>query len=241
MMRFSLALFGYDFTPSLWSTALVLLFLPFLLSLGCWQLRRAEFKQQLLHEYATRASAQPISLGQLSQRTEETWAFTHVKAQGRFIKKPLLLDHQFNKHHRYGYQLLLPLQTAEGVVLVNRGWISPGASRQQLPAVEVPAGRQTVTGMVRLYNKPAFRLSKALDARPGWPKIIQTFDSQVLKRLLERRVWPKAYSGVLVIAPLSQPIVNMPPAKHTAYAVQWFCLAIALFLLYLIVNMRKTP
>jgi surfeit locus 1 family protein len=64
--------------------------------------------------------------------------------------------------------------------------------------------------------------------------------------LLDESTWAKAADLVLLDADQPDGYVRIwappgfPPMRHTAYAVQWFALALALFVIYLVTNFRRT-
>jgi surfeit locus 1 family protein len=74
----------------------------------------------------------------------------------------------------------------------------------------------------------------------GWPKVVQRMEvermaASVDAAAVEIRLEPDQ-PGVLT-PPLMQ--MNMPAARHTAYAVQWFGLAVALLVGYVVFGLRR--
>ena len=88
-------------------------------------------------------------------------------------------------------------------------------------------------------NAPAGTMTVVLG--PGWPKRIQAVEMIELSPLVQattgKRVFPypvridEAQPGALTV---DWKIVNVSPSKHTGYAVQWFTMAAALFVVYVL-------
>ncbi|HEY0721512.1 MAG TPA: SURF1 family protein [Gammaproteobacteria bacterium] len=225
------------FRPALaQSIASVVLFL-LLLSLGNWQLHRAGEKQALFAaiDAALHAAAQPVSALQASSLPQR------ASAAGRYEQLPFLLDNRV-RNGRAGYELLAPLQLADGrAVLVVLGWLPQGEDRAHLPSVTLPAGTVQLEGLALAPAAPPFALSEREAFASGWPKVVQTAVPAQLARVLGHSLLP------LVIYPDGSEAAlheldalhAFPPARHRAYAAQWFVMAGVLLLLYLRHGLRR--
>lgn len=214
------------------------IFLPLTLKLGFWQLHRAEEKRQLLAVYQQREMAAPVALGELPAAADHF--YVRAVVVGRFDNsQPLLLDNRV-RHGRPGYELISPFKTAAGDwLLVNRGWLAGGLDRQVLPQIAAVDGQQTIVGY--LYRSPGEQvmLGEDLWSEGAGPRVIQNASPDKVAGKLGLPLYP--YSLRL---DADQPgametgwmIVNVQPGKHTAYAVQWFALAITLVLLTIFAN-----
>ncbi len=127
-----------------------------LCGLGFWQLQRLAEKAALITTIAARVGRPPLPLVEAlrSVADEAELEYQPVVVSGRFLNDRELhlvatLDGQ------PGWHIYAPLQIDNGpLVLVNRGYV-PGnlvdpSSRLQTLAT----GRQTVTGLLRLSEKP---------------------------------------------------------------------------------------
>src|SRR2546423_1280480 len=131
---------GYSFRPRLRPWALALVACAALVALGNWQMRRAQEKRVLgeEREQALRAPAVDVSS---NAAADNALVGRRVAARGRLLaERTVYLD---NKIHagRPGYEVITPLEISGGsrCVLVNRGWIAGGPSRDVLPEVATPA------------------------------------------------------------------------------------------------------
>lgn len=216
-------------------TALVLALLPVLVALGGWQLTRAEEKAQLQAAHDALRGTAPRELASLGDDVPD---FTPVRIAGQFDNRHLfLLDNRISEG-RYGFEIIAPFVSAAGErVLVNRGWIEADSGRRVLPAVPPVEGEVVVTGHV--YREPAGVRWVDNMSEQGWPQLIQFPDIPELSARLEQPVRPFILrldphsTGALTV---HWPVVNMSPATHVGYAVQWFGLAAALIVAWLLAS-----
>lgn len=234
---------GYRFRPSRWPTLVVLLLLPFLLALGFWQLDRAEQKRQWLAGIEAGRGQPPLDLNAV-QPAYETAAHRRAVATGRYDPAhQVLLDNQV-RDQRWGYLVLTPLrlQGTDLAVLVDRGWVPAPADRKQLPDLAVEDALTAIRGDVDLGPSLGLKLGEAISDE-SWPLRIQYLDYEALSQRLPYRILPY----LIRLDPAEaqgyrrdwEPVVPMGPSTHIGYAVQWFGLAIALFVIYVVVNTKR--
>jgi surfeit locus 1 family protein len=222
-----------QFQPGWKLSLFVALLLPCLIGLGTWQLHRAEEKRDILAKVGARRTEAALTLQQLMQREQP--AFSQVELRGRYWgDKAVLLD---NKIHRgqFGYEVVMPLRSESGpLLLVSLGWTAGSLDRSQLPAVEPVAGVVDLRGEVYVPLAEAFTLGDA-EFPAGWPKRLQTLDVEALAEALGEPLYPYVIRlGASSPGALEQywQDVNILPAKHTGYALQWFAMAATLVILY---------
>lgn len=199
--------------------------LALLVQLGLWQLQRADEKRELLAQQ-TRAQT---SIEYLSHSDPEPLA--PVSLPGQFLQTPVfLLDNQIYKG-KAGYEVLMVLQQDMDTrgILVNLGWIAAGADRRQLPDIAVPDEPVRIEGRLTPITKGLTLSDDNWSA--SWPKRIQQIDLPQMEKLLGIPLYPwhvRLDTPLLETLVLDWQVVNMPPEKHQAYALQWFSLALAL-------------
>jgi len=220
------------FRPGLLPTLAVLLLLPLLLALGFWQLSRAEEKRQLLAEYETIKQAPPIRVSELFAQAAPKDG-QPVLLQGRFDSAHSLLLDNRTREGRVGVELLQPFQDKDSGLwlLVNRGWL-PWPDRRVAPVFATPDSEQQLIARVYLPKTALFQLAST--STDNWPRLISTVEPEKLWQSLERDGLPwqlRLQEGAAAYVTDWQ-VINMPPSKHTAYAVQWFALAATLAGLY---------
>jgi surfeit locus 1 family protein len=123
-------------------------------ALGVWQVERLAWKMDLIARVDARVHAPPAPLRSIDPRDPE---YRHVRATGTFLPGKETLVEALTELGP-GHWVLTPLRTAEGTILVNRGFVPP---EQRSPAAYAPpAGPVTVTGLLRL-TEPHGRFLRA--------------------------------------------------------------------------------
>ena len=235
---------SWEFTPGLWPTLATLLMLPLFMSLGFWQQDRAEQKRALHHEFETRQGSDVIELNSKHALREifDELRWRKILAEGTFSKDiNILLDNQV-ENGVAGYFVYTPFKLKEQDVwvLVNRGWIAADPSRRQEPTIPEVDGPVLITGHVYVSpGEPYLLADTALES--GWPKRIQAIEMDkfeaVVKQNMNVELFPhpvRIDSGVAAALTVDWQVVNVSPEKHTGYAVQWFTMAAALFILFIL-------
>ena len=223
-----------------WKTLLfILLALPILIKLGFWQLERAEEKLALQERYAHQQQAPAISLSGVTASTELAYkpVFIYAEVDNQHT---VFLDNRI-VNGQVGYQVLSPALMDNGQsVLVNRGWISGFLDRRRLP--EVPPIEDKVRLLGHIYVPLGEAVILAADQWSSqWPLVVQWVDLKRLSRHLDKEFFPYTMRlqadspGALRV---DWPIVNVKPEKHWGYALQWFTMALALFLFWLYSSIR---
>jgi cytochrome oxidase assembly protein ShyY1 len=226
-------------------TALSLVLFPLFIWLGFWQLDRAEEKTRLAASFELRSQQAPAPLDRaLLAGDPAGLAYLPVAVTGRFVEgRDLLLDNRI-REGRFGYEVVSPVELAsgEGLVLVNRGWVAGDPARLQLPEVPSVPGNVRLTG--HLYVAPGEPYLLAEQELQGpWPKRLQALEMDklvpALGAQLEAPLLPypvRIDAGQPGALDVAWQIVNVSPAKHRGYAVQWFTMAAVLLLYFLLRN-----
>jgi surfeit locus 1 family protein len=232
----------YRFRPRLVPSLAVGALLPALVALGVWQTHRAEEKEAMLAQAAAYRNALPVTL---DPATADAAALRYrpVQAEGHYLAdRQFLLDNQVEST-RVGFHVLTPflLRQSGKVVLVDRGWVALGESRQRLPEVPVSGDERRLVGTVDTPPQVGLHLGSG-SGTGDWPRVIQYMVPTELAQALNRPVLPL----VVRLGP-DQPdgyvrdwhVVTFGPERHRAYAFQWFGLAVTLTVLYLAVSLRR--
>lgn len=233
------------FRPGLIPTLVFLLLFPLLLSLGFWQLDRAEEKQTLLEDREARGGLQSLDLNGLD-RMEPHHRYVPAKVRGRYRRgQQWLQDNQvFQGQAGYHVYSLLELEgAADRALLVNRGWVSVGGDRSRLPDLPLPDEEVLLAG--RLDNPASVGITLGeLQLNPYKAlNVLPYMDLAVIQQAAGVELYPfvlvldEGQAGSLQLD--WTPVQMMGPEKHLGYALQWFSLAFALLIIYLGVNMCR--
>lgn len=224
--------------------ALALLAMAAFCGLGSWQLGRAKQKEAMLAAvHKVLDERNPLSLAaatDAARARDYDWA----AGEGTFADAPaILLDNQ-QREGRAGvraYRLFVP--TGASPLLVELGWL-PLPGDRTLPDIDRPAGKIRVQGLlvpppshgiagaVAMKQRDGELLTTGLDAGDLASSLgIDALPPRVLKLDPAIRL---GYARDLDILPNT-----LPPGRHLGYAVQWFGLALAVFVTASLLSLRQ--
>jgi len=227
-------------------TLVYLCLLPLLIALGIWQLGRSEEKRVFLEQQGQElASSEIIQLSKASEDNVDRVRYKKVQATGHYDQAhQFLIDNQISAG-KAGYFVLTPfvLQGEAKAVLVNRGWVPLNQQRSNLPDLQIGSEQTQVTGRINQFPSVGIKLAGAEIPTEGWPSVVQVVDSSVLAKKLGYSIFP-----FQIELDKDQPegfkrewqtTTMMLPEQHTAYAIQWFALALTLTILFIWYSFKK--
>ena len=177
-----------------WRTTLATaLLLPTLLSLGFWQLDRAEEKAALIDRLEARRALPAITPQSALRLPDDERADRQVVMDARFTPNHyVLLDNRL-RGGKFGYEVVAFAEVDQLAVALNLGWVRGDPSRQTRPDVVLPNGVQTVSGRLYQPSGDAFMLGEnRLPAQ--LPGLVQQLTLSAwqdeLQSLLDQPVFP---------------------------------------------------
>ena len=210
-----------------------------LFNLGLWQVARMHEKERLLNQFHHRMKEQPLS----PPFKQPAVLFHRATMQGLFDNAHQILLDNKTYQGRVGYELYTPFitQGSKEIILVDRGFVPIGKSRQVLPTIEPITEPVTITGLI---NQPPkyFSWGEMVDATGHHVMRIEYLDLTKIAKLFSRPLYPFVLNldpHSPFARPLEWQIVVMPPERHRGYAVLWFALAITLLIICLGLNCRR--
>lgn len=220
-------------------TLLCVLTLPVLIGLGVWQLDRAEQKREHQARLDNLQSRPPARLPE--QSPDQIQPLRRVVMEGEYRPgRNWLLDNR-QRDGRVGYEVVSPFELTDGrLLLVNRGWVAGSADRRERPNPPVPEGPVTLFGQWRAPSDHP--LLERAEHNDDWPRVVLELAPAVFARALEAPVVTEAYvrleSGSPGALVTDWPSPRMNSARHTGYAVQWFAMALAVVVWFVLANTR---
>ena len=212
------------------------------ISLGNWQLRRAEQKLALQQQMSARAEFVPVNANVLvpTQTPEE---FRRVIAEGEFISSwAVYLDNR-PYQGKAGFYLLMPFKLAgsEQSVLVLRGWFPRDASdRERIPTIAVPKGVIRLEGRVRTTTGKLMQLGEAAALQPG--AIAQNVDiadfARASKLSLQTFIIEQTNDAADDLV-RDWPTPSVGIDTHKGYAFQWYALAFVAAVFFLLTGFKR--
>ena len=219
---------------------LILATMAFLVSLGFWQLDRADQKRTI------EASIQKANTGVVelivNQNELLNKEYYEVRLQGSYISdKQFIYDNQI-VDQASGYYVLTPfvLTGQSNAIMINRGFIPWNGRRDQLADIAVGSAFREIKVQV---SKPIKRIElKTSDINNQFPVLIQAIDFDVIEEI-------SSTSFVDVIGLLDPSsddgfVRKWEPytgsiEKHIGYAIQWFLMALVLGIIGIRIGLKQ--
>ena len=219
---------------------LILATMAFLVSLGFWQLDRADQKRTI------EASIQKANTGVVelivNQNELLNKEYYEVRLQGSYISdKQFIYDNQI-VDQASGYYVLTPfvLTGQSNAIMINRGFIPWNGRRDQLADIAVGSAFSEIKIQV---SKPIKRIElKTSDISNQFPVLIQAIDFDVIEEI-------SSTSFVDVIGLLDPSsddgfVRKWEPytgsiEKHIGYAIQWFLMALVLGIIGIRIGLKQ--
>jgi surfeit locus 1 family protein len=234
-----MTILGWRFTPRLWSTIAATVGIVIFIQLGNWQLSRAEEKESRQERLDLLSREPPVAVPDIPVRLED-FQYRQVEARGEYV--PLHTIYLDNKIFQgmAGYQVITPLRIGKSTmhVLVNRGWVPADRDRSKLPEVPAPNGEVVVSGLATIATQKTLELSTEVVSGKVWENLdleryrratglmlqpVMILQKDDVKDGLVRQ-WVRPDSGA---------------AKNLGYAFQWFAMALAVLIIYLVLSVKR--
>ena len=219
---------------------LIIATIAFLVSLGLWQLDRADQKRTI-EAAIVNAKTGPVELIANGRELLDK-EYYDVRLQGNYLSdKQFIYDNQIVDQVS-GYYVLTPFILTDqlGVILVNRGFIPWNGQRERLADIAVDSVSREIKVQV---SSPIKRMElKATDVSRQFPVLIQAIDFDVLEEVSKL----KFVKVVGLLDPSSSDgyVRKWEPytgsiEKHIGYAIQWFLMALVLAIIGLRIGLNR--
>lgn len=238
----SLHIASHHFNPGIFSTLLTAALLYTMVSLALWQQQRAEYKDTLQQKIIERKKLSAVDVTELPA-SRESRRYLPVTFTGEFDNRHSFLLDNITLDRHVGYHVYTPVKI-KGFksILVNRGFVPQGKTRDQLPQINVPEGKIKITGLLDFSPSRTLLLAENVQETARWPVVLQYIELSEISTLLNDDL----YDMVLWLNPdesaafeYDLPVLNLNAAKNNGYAFQWFAMSLTLLVIYIVVNTKK--
>ncbi|WP_322409225.1 SURF1 family protein [Microbacterium invictum] len=203
--------------------------------LSNWQFSRNGERSEELRVVEQNYDAAPVPLGEVVPAgsvldPDDEWR--PVELSGRYLADQQLLVRNRPHGGTAAFEVLVPFLLEDGrVILVNRGWIPPGADQAEPDAVPAPPAG-TVTVEARLRPEEAAPRSGRSAPDGQVPTINLGLVAERLPADTSAALQPSLYAlmaredPAVSPAPSALEVPSEDPGPHLSYAIQWILFAI---------------
>lgn len=213
--------------------------------LGMWQLGRADEKDELLRRYAASAAAAVEDFGSIADSPPMD-RYPRLAVRGTFVPdRYYLLDDQTHAG-QLGVHVYAPFAPHGRVpyVLVDLGFLpKESGANPRLPPL--PGGEMTIRGLYVPAPGVGVRMGgDRLPEQRGAEKTMVYVDLKEIGNDIGRALYPRV---LLLDADRASLYARdwtpgfMPPARHRAYAFQWFTFALAAVVTFVLLHRKRRP
>ena len=215
-----------------------IIFVPITISLGMWQIERANEKKLIIANYDKLLVSAPIAL----QKNQMLNNWQPIETTGTYEDTIVYEDNAIN-NGKAGFKVYHLFRNDDGTfIFIHRGFIERNLIKNNLPEVEIPTEKKTIYGTTLFKQNNTF----VKNIEESDSRIIQEFNASLLidkyPMLKDKYLHPFLFNldirDVNKYQPIEKP-VNMPASKHIGYAIQWFGLCAALIILTIYAYRRK--
>ena len=188
--------------------------------LGTWQVYRLQWKNELISEISKSYDQAPVRFNVNSK------LYSKVKIEGKIISQPIFVYNLGNKG-QYGYDIYIPVETNELVLLVRTGWIE---KQFQLGLKDLNRNISINAILLNPKRKNYFTPKNSDD-------LIFFLDMEVLKSNFKKNLFPliaENRSDFLNQYNLKKPDKIEFPNNHLQYALTWYSLCFVIIITFLI-------
>ncbi len=198
--------------------------------LGVWQMIRADEKRDIQNLINARSTQAALDLNQAP--IAEPKQYQRLKVAGEFIQAGQLLIDNIRHGKKIGYHVISAFKISgnDKHILVNRGWVAQGDSRQQLPQVNLPAGLVTLEGIMRTPSSLPFvessmtPLSNSQDFDLWLYLDMEKYQQESNLALHPFALYQQSDSGDGLQR--EWPAYQAKVGMHIGYAIQWFAFSL---------------
>lgn len=229
------------FRPTFRATVIAVPLFLVLVGLGTWQLQRLSWKTELIAYRQAQLAAAPVTLpDDVSGEGTAAFEFRRVTVSGAFLHdREIFLA--ATRQGKVGFRVITPIRRPGGaVVLVDRGWVPAEARDPSRRAEGQIEGPVSVEGVVRSGARRGWFTPDNDPARNYWfwfdlPAMAAFAGIEAPRFVIE--AGPAPNPGGL---PMGREMRVELRNEHLEYAVTWYCLALALAVIF-VLSQRTRP
>jgi cytochrome oxidase assembly protein ShyY1 len=212
----------------------------FMMFLGFWQLNRLEVKRQLNDSIITRTAERVMPMADVLTKNAnpQDLEWRRVSLTGTYKTEEAITVINRSQNNTAGYNVVVPLYTNDGVVIINRGFVPLAITSPPSPTTPV-----TIVGFLRLSQQRS--ALGAIDSSDPEANEFQRFDIPRIAAGINADVAPMFVQVIEENPTTAGPwpsVVGLPAlgeGSHLSYAFQWAFFSLVSLTGWIVVIRRK--
>ena len=129
-----------------------IIFVPITISLGIWQIERAEEKKLIIANYDKLLVSAPVRLKK--NQTLDNWQ--PIETTGIYQDLVVYEDNAINSG-KAGFKVYHLFQNSDGtLVFIHRGFVERNLIKNNLPEIDIPVGKRAIKGTTLFKQNNTF-------------------------------------------------------------------------------------
>ena len=237
-MKFNFNSNSYSFKPRPFPLFAFIVALSILLGLSGWQIKRHNWKTDLISQRISSFESDPISIVNLKH--PEKNEFRKVFVDGQLLNEFEMYMPALSKRGNNGFHILVPLKTTSGkFIIYDTGWIPLKIKEKEKRLLNISKNSQTFEAVIRTSGRKGyFQPDNDLNTNT-WFFVEPELMSKYLKMNFENEYYLEAVENGPNGFPLGNQTRIYLRNNHLQYALTWFMIACGLVGVFFFANIKK--
>ena len=226
-MKFNFNSNSYSFKPRLFPLFAFIVALSILLGLSGWQIKRLNWKTDLITQRISSFESDPISFVNLNK--PEKNEFRKVFVDGQLLNEFEMYMPALSKRGNNGFHILVPLKTTSGkLIIYDTGWIPLKIKEKEKRLLNISKNSQTFEAVIRTSGRKGYFQPDNDTDTNTWFFVEPELMSEYLKMNFENKYYLEAVKNGPNGFPLGNQTRIYLRNNHLQYALTWFMIACGL-------------
>ena len=237
-MKFNFNSNSYSFKPRLFPLFAFIVALSILLGLSGWQIKRLNWKTDLISQRISSFESDPISFVNLNQ--PEKHEFRKVFVDGQLLNEFEMYMPALSKRGNNGFHILVPLKTASGkLIIYDTGWVPLKIKEKPKRLLNILKNPQTFEAVIRTSGRKGYFQPDNDTDTNTWFFVEPELMSEYLKMNFENQYYLEAVNNGPNGFPLGNQTRIYLRNNHLQYALTWLMIACGLVGVFFFANIKK--
>ena len=237
-MKFNFNSNCYSFKPRPFPVFAFIVALSILLGLSGWQIKRLNWKTDLISQRISSFESDPISFVSLNQ--PEKNEFRKVFVDGQLLNEFEMYMPALSKRGNNGFHILVPLKTTSGkLIIYDTGWVPLKIKEKEKRLLNISKNSQTFEAVIRTSGRKGYFQPDNDTDTNTWFFVEPELMSEYLKMNFENKYYLEAVKNGPNGFPLGNQTRIYLRNNHLQYALTWFMIACGLVGVFFFANIKK--